>query len=211
VVRRAARLRGELRLPGDKSISHRALLLAALAEGESRIREAGDGLDVRSSAAAIDRLGVTVTISGGDGRTVDYRVVSPGVGGLHEPDDVIDCGNSGTTLRLAAGILARLPVYGILDGDASLRRRPVARIIDPLRSMGAVLHARRGDSLPPLTVVGRTRSARSSTPTRRARRWSAVLLAGLGASGARRSARPYDPDHGTDASSAGRAGQVAAG
>ena len=107
-IRPAARLRGEPGLPGDKSISHRALLLAALADGESRIDGAGDGEDVRTTAALIERLGVVVERFAADGRRVDYRVVSPGVDGLVEADGVLDCGNSGTTLRLATGILAGL-------------------------------------------------------------------------------------------------------
>lgn len=185
VVRPAARLRGELRLPGDKSISHRALLLAALAEGESRVLGAGDGADVRTTAALIGRLGASVERHDRDGRTVDYRVVSPGVDGLVEPDGVLDCANSGTSLRLLAGILAGLPLYAVLDGDDSLRRRPVARIIEPLRSMGAQLHARRNDSLPPLTVIGRTplRPITWTTPVPSAQVKSAILLAGLRAAG----------------------------
>jgi 3-phosphoshikimate 1-carboxyvinyltransferase len=184
-LRPAGRLRGELRLPGDKSISHRALILAVLAAGESRIRGAGDGADVRSTAAVISRLGVTCERLSGDGGTLDYRVVSPGVAGLVEPDGILDCGNSGTTLRLMAGLLAGLPFYAVLDGDASLRRRPVARIIEPLRSMGAALHARRNDSLPPVTVVGRTplRPIEHSTPVPSAQVKSAILLAGLRADG----------------------------
>jgi 3-phosphoshikimate 1-carboxyvinyltransferase len=185
IVRPAERLRGELRPPGDKSISHRALLLAALAEGESRIGGSGDGDDVRSTAGLIAALGVDVERVGGGGRTVDYRVVSPGADGLEEPDGVLDCGNSGTTLRLATGLLAGLPLTAVLTGDASLRRRPVARIIEPLRSMGAVLHARRNDSLPPLTVVGRTplRAVEYTTPTPSAQVKSAILLAALRADG----------------------------
>ncbi|HYC07976.1 MAG TPA: 3-phosphoshikimate 1-carboxyvinyltransferase, partial [Candidatus Binatia bacterium] len=181
----AERLRGDIRLPGDKSISHRALLLAALAEGESRIAGSGDGDDVRSTAGLIAALGVEVERVGGDGRTVDYRVVSPGADGLAEPDGILDCGNSGTTLRLATGLLAGLPMTAVLTGDASLRRRPVARIIEPLRSMGAVLHARRNDSLPPLTVVGRTplRAVEYTTPTPSAQVKSAILLAALRADG----------------------------
>src|SRR5687767_12335575 len=147
LVRRADRLRGELRLPGDKSVSHRALLFAALAEGESRILGAGDGADVRSTAGIVRALGVEVERTREGSGTVDYRVVSPGVDGLVEPAGILDCGNSGTSLRLAAGVLAGLPMYAVLDGDASLRRRPVARIIGPLRSMGATLHARRSNSL----------------------------------------------------------------
>ena len=184
-IRPASRLRGELRLPGDKSISHRALLLAAIAEGESRIAGAGDGADVRSTAAVIEALGAVVERAS-DGRpTVDYRVVSPGANGLREPDDVLDCGNSGTTLRLTTGMLAGLPLTAVLTGDASLRRRPVARIIEPLRSMGAVLHARRHDSLPPVTVVGRTplRAIDAWTPVPSAQVKSAILLAGLRAEG----------------------------
>ncbi len=184
-IRPAARLRGELRLPGDKSISHRALLMAALAEGESRIAGAGDGADVRSTAAVIEAVGATVERAREDVRTVDYVVVSPGADGLREPEDVLDCGNSGTSLRLATGVLAGLPLTAVLTGDGSLRQRPVARIIEPLRSMGAVLHARRHDSLPPVTVVGRTplRAIEAWTPVPSAQVKSAILLAGLRADG----------------------------
>ena len=184
-VRASARLRGELRLPGDKSISHRALILAALAKGESRIEGAGDGADVRSTAGIMRALGATVERVTDDGRTVTYRVVSPGADGLREPEGILDCGNSGTSLRLISGMLAGLPMTCILDGDASLRRRPVARIIEPLRSMGAVLHARRNDTVPPLTVVGHTplRSIDIATPVPSAQVKSAILLAGLRADG----------------------------
>lgn len=185
VVRPSRRLRGEIRPPGDKSISHRALLLAALADGESRILGAGDGADVRTTAALLRQLGVHVERRPVDERSVDYRVVSPGVEALAEPEGVLDCANSGTSLRLTTGILAGLPVYAVLDGDGSLRRRPVARIIEPLRSMGAQLHARRNDSLPPLTVVGRTplRPITWTTPVPSAQVKSAILLAGLRAAG----------------------------
>jgi len=184
-VRPAARLRGELRLPGDKSISHRALMFAALAAGESRISAAGDGADVRSTASVLRALGATVERVAEDGRTVDYRVASPGADGLAEPADVLDCGNSGTSLRLLTGLLAGLPMTCVLTGDDSLRRRPVARIIEPLRLMGAELHARHHDSLPPLTVVGHTplRSIDYATPVPSAQVKSAVLLAGLRAEG----------------------------
>ncbi len=184
-VRAATRLRGTPGLPGDKSISHRALLFAALAEGESRIEGAGDGADVRTTAALLRHLGVTIERLADDGRRVSYRVRSPGVDGLHEAEGVLDCANSGTTLRLSAGILAGLPAHHVLDGDASLRRRPVARIIQPLRLMGAVLHARRNDSLPPLTVVGHTplRAIDVTTSVPSAQVKSAILLAGLRADG----------------------------
>ena len=111
--------------------------------------------------------------------------MSPGADGLREPDDVLDCGNSGTSLRLATGLLAGLPLTAVLTGDSSLRGRPVARIIEPLRSMGAVLHARRNDSLPPLTVVGHTplRAIDFTTVVPSAQVKSAILLAGLRADG----------------------------
>jgi 3-phosphoshikimate 1-carboxyvinyltransferase len=193
----AARLRGELRMPGDKSISHRALLFATLAAGESRISGAGDGADVRSTAGIMRALGARVEPDGegegaaerggapGRGRNVDYRVTSPGADGLTAPDRTLDCGNSGTSLRLIAGMLAGLPLTAVLDGDASLRRRPVARIIEPLRRMGAELHARNDDSLPPLTVVGHTplRAVDVTTPVPSAQVKSAILLAGLRAEG----------------------------
>jgi 3-phosphoshikimate 1-carboxyvinyltransferase len=181
----ATRLRGELRLPGDKSVSHRALMLATLAAGESRIAAAGDGADVRSTSGVMAALGATVERVADDGRRVDYRVVSPGADGLHDPEDVLDCGNSGTSLRLITGLLAGLPLTAVVTGDASLRGRPVARIIEPLRSMGAVLHGRHHDSLPPLTVVGHTplRAVDVTTPVPSAQVKSAILLAGLRADG----------------------------
>lgn len=188
VVTPAASLRGELVLPGDKSVSHRALMLATLAAGESRIEGAGDGADVRSTAAVCRALGATVERVDGDDpgvATVGYRVVSPGADGLHEPAADLDCGNSGTSLRLFAGILAGLPFRSVLDGDDSLRRRPVARIIEPLRAMGATLHARSDDSLPPLTVFGRhpLRAVDRWTPVPSAQVKSAILLAALRADG----------------------------
>jgi 3-phosphoshikimate 1-carboxyvinyltransferase len=183
--RAAARLRGDVRLPGDKSISHRALILATLAAGESSIVGAGDGADVRSTASVMRALGATVDRVASDGRTVDYLVASAGAAGLTEPLHTLDCGNSGTSLRLIAGMVAGLPMTCVLDGDESLRRRPVARIIEPLRSMGATLHGRRDDSLPPLTVVGHTplRAADITTPVPSAQVKSAILLAGLQARG----------------------------
>src|SRR5450759_93551 len=184
-VSHTARLRGETRLPGDKSISHRALLLAALAEGECMITGAGDGRDVRATAAILAALGARVERLNADGLNVDYKVTSPGAEGLHEPDRVLDCRNSGTSLRLCSGVLASLPFFSVLDGDASLRTRPVARIIEPLRSMGAALYARRSDSLPPLVVIGsrRLRAIDFTTRVPSAQVKSAILLAGLRAEG----------------------------
>jgi 3-phosphoshikimate 1-carboxyvinyltransferase len=184
-VAQAAHFLGSPRLPGDKSMSHRALMLALLGTGESTITGASPGADVHSTAEIVQALGAHVEM-GTDtwGRTM-YRVVSPGPDGLREPERPLDCGNSGTTLRLFAGILAGLPMRAVLDGDASLRRRPVARIIEPLRSMGATIQGHRQDSLPPVTVIGRTplQALDWSTPVPSAQVKSAILFAGLRAVG----------------------------
>jgi 3-phosphoshikimate 1-carboxyvinyltransferase len=184
-VSRAGHLGGTVRLPGDKSISHRALMLALLAAGESTISGASGGADVRSTAGILRALGATVAETPDPEGRVTFRVRSPGADGLSKPTSTLDCGNSGTTLRLFAGILAGHPMRAVLDGDASLRGRPVARIIEPLRSMGAVLQGRRQDSLPPLTVIGRTplRGIDWSTRVPSAQVKSAILLAGLRATG----------------------------
>ncbi|HEY3523855.1 MAG TPA: 3-phosphoshikimate 1-carboxyvinyltransferase [Candidatus Limnocylindrales bacterium] len=186
VVKPAARLRGVLGLPGDKSISHRALLLAALAGGNARIHGAGDGEDVRTTARLVEALGVTLDREPtGDGRTIDYAVRSPGAAGLREPDDVLDCGNSGTSLRLLAGVLAGRPWTTVLTGDSSLRRRPIARIVKPLRAMGADVHGRRSDTLPPIAITGTSplRAIDWTTEVPSAQVKSSILLAGLAAEG----------------------------
>ena len=180
------RLRGDLTLPGDKSISHRALMLGLLADGETRITGAGDGADVRSTAGVVRALGAHVTRTPGAGGNVDYVVQSRGPTTIHDPAAGLDCGNSGTSLRLFAGILAGLPVHATLDGDASLRSRPMARIIEPLRAMGAdVIGAGSDGARPPLRVTGQSglRAIDWSTPVASAQVKSAILLAGLAAEG----------------------------
>jgi 3-phosphoshikimate 1-carboxyvinyltransferase len=159
--------------------------MAALAEGQSAISGAGDGRDVQATAGIVAALGASVERVREDGLNVDYRVTSAGVDGLHEADGVLDCRNSGTSLRLCSGVLAGLPFFSVLDGDASLRSRPVARIIEPLRSMGADLRARRSDSLPPLVIIGRSQLRAIDFETRvpSAQVKSAILLAGLRAQG----------------------------
>ena len=181
IVPPAARLRGRIEVPGDKSISHRALMLALVARGASRIDGAGDGADVRSTAGIARALGATVERTVDDAGRASYRVVSPGIDDLVSPAANLDCGNSGTSLRLFAGILAGAAITATLDGDDSLRRRPVARIIEPLRAMGATLVARDHDSLPPMTVSGHPalRAIDWTTPVPSAQVKSAILLAGL--------------------------------
>jgi 3-phosphoshikimate 1-carboxyvinyltransferase len=170
-------LRGAIEVPGDKSISHRAILLGALATGETRITGLLDAEDVHSTRKAVARLGAIVRE---EGREV---VVTPAET-LREPDDVIDCGNSGTSLRLLAGVLAGLPGLSVLTGDASLRRRPVRRVIEPLRRMGGDLTARDGDRVPPLVIHGRPLTgSRHDLAVASAQVKSAILLAGLRADG----------------------------
>jgi len=185
LVRSAARLRGRPALPGDKSISHRALLLALLAEGESRITAAGDGADVRTTAGIVATLGATVERLNERSGRVDYRVVSPGGADLREPDGILDCGNSGTSTRLVAGLLAGRPLFAVLDGDASLRRRPMGRVVEPLAAMGASFGGRRGATLLPLAITGRRRltAITYATPLPSAQVKSAILLAALAADG----------------------------
>jgi 3-phosphoshikimate 1-carboxyvinyltransferase len=169
---------GTLNVPGDKSITHRAVLFGMLAEGETVIRGANPGEDTRASAAAAAALGATVRLEDSE-----WRVLGTG-GRLRESGSVIDCGNSGTSLRLLAGAVAGHPLLTVLTGDDSLRRRPVDRVIAPLRRMGADLRARDGDRLPPLVVRGAALTgARFETVTRSAQVASAILLAGLAARG----------------------------
>ncbi|HET7727008.1 MAG TPA: 3-phosphoshikimate 1-carboxyvinyltransferase [Candidatus Limnocylindrales bacterium] len=181
----ARRLRGSPALPGDKSISHRALLLALLAEGTSRITGAGDGEDVRTSARLAAELGAEVERLRERAGRVDYRVTSPGARSLREPTDVLDGGNSGTTTRLLLGILAGQPLHAVLTGDASLRSRPMARVTEPLQAMGAAIDGRAGASRLPLAVRGRRplRAIDWATSVPSAQVKSAILLAALAAEG----------------------------
>ena len=167
-------------MPGDKSISHRALILGALAVGRTRIEGLLEGEDVLRTAAAVGALGAKVE-RGPDGA---WTVTGVGVGGFAEPGDVLDFGNSGTGIRLMLGALASTPLTAVFTGDASLRRRPMGRVARPLERMGARILARDGDRLP-LTLVGATDPLPISytLPVPSAQVKSAVLLAGLNAPG----------------------------
>lgn len=180
----ARKLRGSLTLPGDKSISHRALMLALLADGATRVTGAGDGADVRSTAGIIEALGAEVGRTRRADGNVDYVVRSGGSGSLRAPSGALDCGNSGTSMRLFAGILAGQPLTVALDGDASLRSRPMARVIEPLRSMGADIAGADGGR-PPMRITGRRplHAIDWTTPVASAQVKSAILLAGLAAEG----------------------------
>ncbi len=188
-VRPAARLRGELRLPGDKSISHRALLFAAIAVGETLIIGAGDGHDVRSTAGVIGALGAEVerlpTAPDDAPGTARWRVRSPGRDGLRAVagGGGLDCGNSGTTMRLGAGLVAGITGTHRLDGDASLRRRPMGRVLEPLRAMG-VAASGGGRDTAPLEITGGGLNGISWNPaTPSAQVKGCVLIAGLAATG----------------------------
>lgn len=173
-------LAGEVRVPGDKSQSHRALMLGLLAVGETRIEGLLEGDDVLRTAAACRALGAEVE-NLGEGR---WRVFGRGIGGLAEPADVLDMGNSGTAARLLLGILSSHPLYAVLTGDASLRKRPMGRVSEPLQLMGARFHGRQGGRLP-LTVLGSSRPLPITyrLPVASAQVKSAILLAGLNTQG----------------------------
>ena len=182
------RLRGEIAVPGDKSITHRALILNAAAEGEARIDGFLDAADTRSTLACLRALGAEIAQPAPDALAVRGR----GRGGLREAADVLDCGNSGTTMRLLAGLLAGLPFFSVLTGDGSLRRRPMGRVAGPLRALGARVGGRAGGALPPLAIAGGAIAGgrRVETPVASAQVKSAVLLAGLAASGPTTVAEP---------------------
>ncbi len=173
-------LSGTIRVPGDKSISHRTLMIGALAVGESRIRGLLEGEDVLATAAAMRALGADIA------REKDglWLISGRGIGGLSEPANVLDMGNSGTAARLLSGILATHPIFSVLTGDASLRARPMRRVIDPLRASGAHFTARAG-GLMPLAIEGTADALPLAyrVPVASAQVKSAVLLAGLNARG----------------------------
>jgi 3-phosphoshikimate 1-carboxyvinyltransferase len=176
----AGALDGVAVVPGDKSLSHRALMLAAMASGESRIEGLLEGADVLATARALGALGVEL-LRDGPG---SWRTFGVGVGGFAEPDDVLDLGNAGTSTRLLLGLLAGHPFPVFLTGDASLRMRPMARVMQPLSRMGASFLARGGDRLP-LAITGTTELLPISHEqlVASAQVKSAVLLAGLHAPG----------------------------
>jgi 3-phosphoshikimate 1-carboxyvinyltransferase len=178
-IRRAPAIQAEITVPGDKSISHRAILLAALSNGTCVIRGFLNGEDCMSTVAAMKALGVPIELR--DSTTVVVRGTR---GQFKAPADVIDCGNSGTTMRLLAGILAAQPFESVLTGDASLSKRPMRRVIEPLTKMGAKIVAEGGDGRPPLRIRGgKVKAIQYASPVSSAQVKSAILLAGLYAEG----------------------------
>ncbi len=184
----ATPLRGTLRVPGDKSISHRAIMLAALAEGTSHIRGFLEGEDTRATARAFAQMGVRI-----DSPAPSERVVhGVGLHGLRAPQGDVDCGNAGTGMRLLTGLLAAQAFDCTLVGDASLSKRPMRRVIEPLARMGAHIDAQEG-GLPPLRVHGAQalRGIDYTLPVASAQVKSAILLAGLYAEGETRVTEPH--------------------
>ncbi|MEO5615726.1 MAG: 3-phosphoshikimate 1-carboxyvinyltransferase [Cypionkella sp.] len=173
-------LNGTASVPGDKSISHRALIFGAMAVGETKITGLLEGQDVLDTAKAMRAFGATV-LQHGPGA---WSVHGVGVGGFQEPADVIDCGNSGTGVRLIMGTMATTPMTATFTGDASLRKRPMGRVTDPLSLFGTQAYGRKGGRLP-MTVVGAAHPVpvRYALPVASAQVKSAVLLAGLNAPG----------------------------
>jgi 3-phosphoshikimate 1-carboxyvinyltransferase len=182
-VRPAKRLRGTIAVPGDKSISHRAAIFNAIADGDARIDNFLPGDDCLSTLSVLDALGVEHELDrSGDAPVLAIR--GAGLHGLREPGDALDCGNSGTTMRLMSGVLAGQPFLSVLTGDDSLRMRPMARIAEPLRLMGAHIDGRDGGRLAPLAIRGGgLNGIRYRTPMASAQVKSAVLLAALYAEG----------------------------
>ncbi len=178
-VAAAARVRGSLCVPGDKSTSHRALIISALAAGRSAVRGLSPGEDVRATAAIVGRLGAEVTANGAE------VIVTGRAGGLRASDAELDCANSGTSMRLLAGVVSAVVGTHTLVGDASLSRRPMDRVAAPLAIMGATVSGHGEHCHAPLTVVGsrELRGVEYDVPVPSAQVKSAVLLAGLSAGG----------------------------
>ncbi|MCR9272847.1 3-phosphoshikimate 1-carboxyvinyltransferase [Mameliella sp. AT18] len=170
---------GEAHVPGDKSISHRSLILGAMAVGETKVTGLLEGQDVLDTAKAMQAFGAQVEKIGDT-----WHVHGVGVGGFGEPENVIDCGNSGTGVRLIMGAMATSPIVATFTGDASLNKRPMARVTDPLALFGTRAYGRSGGRLP-MTIVGAAEPlpVRYEVPVPSAQVKSAVLLAGLNAPG----------------------------
>ena len=168
--------RGEIVVPGDKSISHRAVLFAALSGGGSRVRGFLDAEDTNRTVAMMQSLGAPVEKVS----PTELRIGGVGLRGLSEPSDVIDAGNSGTTIRIGSGLLAAQPFLSVITGDPYLRRRPMARVVRPLTLMGASIWGREGNQFPPLCIRGGAlKGIRHEMPVASAQVKSALLLAGL--------------------------------
>lgn len=185
-VQPAQAVRGEIAVPGDKSISHRSIMLGSLASGTTTVRGLLRGEDNLATLRAFQAMGIETQ---DDGELLVIR--GKGLHGLTEPTDVIDCGNSGTSIRLICGLLAAQNFFSVLTGDQYLRRRPMKRVIEPLSRMGAKIHGRAGGDKAPLAIVGtRLSGIDYASPVASAQVKSALMLAGLYADGETRVTEP---------------------
>jgi len=172
-------LRGDITVPGDKSIAHRAVIFGSIAKGRTRIFNLSGGDDNSRTVRAFRQMGVQIGRDG-DALCIDGQ----GWDGLHDPGQAIDCGNSGTTMRLMSGLLSGRPFHSVLDGDGSLRQRPMQRVIDPLGQMGARIRSGNGNGLAPLEIDGGgLKAINYRMPIASAQVKSAILLAALQADG----------------------------
>lgn len=181
------RLKGEVTIPGDKSVSHRSVMFGSIAKGTTEIHNFLQGADCLSTIACFQKMGVEIERTGG-------RVLVHGNGlrGLKKPDGILDCGNSGTTTRLISGILAAQDFSVTLTGDASIQKRPMKRIIDPLSRMGARIESLHGNGCAPLAITGsKLHGIHYQSPVASAQVKSAILLAGLYAEGETKVTEPY--------------------
>ena len=179
IISKTKPLKGEITVAADKSISHRAVIFSALARGESIIRNLLEAEDIQSTCRCMKNLGVDI-----QERNSTLLIKGSGLQGLKEPDRVLDCGNSGTTMRLLTGVLAAQPFFSVLAGDHSLNRRPMRRVIEPLQLMGAELQGRQGGNYPPLAIKGgKLKGINYLSPVASAQIKTAILLAGLNANG----------------------------
>lgn len=180
-------LQGSLRIPPDKSLSHRAALFAGLAEGKSRIQGFLRGEDCLNTVGCLQAMGIEASWDADGALIIEGR----GLDGLREPGNVLEAGNSGTTMRLLAGVLASQPFYSVITGDGSLRSRPMGRVVGPLTQMGAKIWGREGGKLAPLAFQGtRLNPIDYASPVASAQVKSAVLLAGLRSDGTTRVTEP---------------------
>lgn len=187
IFTRTQSLQGILTVPGDKSISHRCIMLGALAEGTTEVHGFLQGADCLSSIACFEKMGVTIDNSG-----ELVRIHGLGLHHLKSPSDILDVGNSGTTTRLMSGILAAQPFTSMIDGDASIRKRPMKRIMTPLAQMGASITSLEGNDCAPLRIEGRSlHGIHYQSPVASAQVKSAILLAGLYAEGETSVTEPY--------------------
>ena len=180
-------LRGEMEIPGDKSISHRAIMFGSLANGITEVTHFLQGADCLSTISCFQKLGITI-----ENRTDKILIHGKGLHGLSAPSDILDCGNSGTTTRLISGILSGQHFTSTLTGDSSIQKRPMKRIMDPLNQMGADITSIHGNNCAPLTIKGqKLKGIHYHSPIASAQVKSAILLAGLYADGETRVTEPY--------------------